>query len=306
MAVNITDPSELRGVNVVGASGDKLGKVDEVYLDNETGAPEWAAVKTGLFGSNVSLVPLAAADYSGSELTVPFGKDQVKNAPNHDPGREISIDDEKELFTYYGISYGGDTVTATGGPGSGDTGYQSGTDTTTQSSTSTTGDSGYSTTDTTQSTAGTDRRDRSGDAGIVGRDTSGPTTDDAMTRSEERLHVGTENREAGRARLRKYITSETVSQTVPVSHEELRVEREPITDANAGDALAGSDLTEEEHEVTLHEERPVVAKETVPVERIRLDKETVTEQQTVSDEVRKENIELEDGTTTTTGTTRDR
>ena len=299
MAVNITDPAELRGVNVVGAGGDKLGKVDEVYLDNETGAPEWAAVKTGLFGSNVSLVPLAAADFSGSELTVPFGKDQIKNAPNHDPGREISIDDEKELFTYYGISYGGDTVTATGGPGIGDTGH----DTSTTSGTTTTGTSGY---DTSQSTAGTDRRDRSGDAGIVGHDTSGPTTDDAITRSEERLHVGTENREAGRARLRKYITTETVSQTVPVSHEELRVEREPITDANVGDALAGHDLTEEEHEVTLHEERPVVAKETVPVERVRLDKETVTEQQTVSEEVRKENIELEDGTTTTTGTTRDR
>lgn len=291
MAVNISDPSELRGVDVVGSGGDKLGKVDEVYLDNETGAPEWAAVKTGLFGSNISLVPLAAADFSGSELTVPFGKDQVKNAPNHDPGREISVEDEKELFTYYGISYGGDTVTATGGPGSADSSSQS----------RTSGDSGY---DTTESTAGTDRRDRSDDAGIVGRDTSGPTTDDAMTRSEERLRVGTENRETGRARLRKYITSETVTQTVPVSREELRVERDPITDANRGDAMAGSSLSEEEHEVTLHEERPVVAKETVPVERIRLDKETVTDQETVSEEVREENIELEDGTTTVKGTER--
>ena len=291
MAVNISDPSELRGVDVVGSGGDKLGKVDEVYLDNETGAPEWAAVKTGLFGSNISLVPLAAADFSGSELTVPFGEDQVKNAPNHDPGREISVEDEKELFTYYGISYGGDTVTATGGPGSADSSSQS----------RTSGDSGD---DTTESTAGTDRRDRSGDAGIVGRDTSGPTTDDAMTRSEERLRVGTENREAGRARLRKYITSESVTQTVPVSREELRVEREPITDANRGDAMAGSSLSEEEHEVTLHEERPVVAKETVPVERIRLDKETVTDQETVSEEVRKENVELEDGTTTGTSTER--
>ncbi len=275
MAVNISDPAELRGLNVIGASGDKLGKVDEVYLDNETGKPEWVAVKTGLFGSNVSLVPVAAADYSGSELSVPFGKDQVKNAPNHDPGREISVEDEKELFTYYGIAYGGDTVTATGGPGS-----AQGTTT------------GTATTGTTRG---------------VGHDTSGVNTDDAMTRSEERLHVGTEAREAGRARLRKYITSETVTQTVPVSREEVRIEREPITDANIGDAMSGGDLTEEEHEVTLHEERAVVAKETVPVERIRLDKETVTEQQTVSAEVRKENIELEDESTTgTTGTTRNR
>ncbi len=278
MPVNVTDPGQLRGVNVVGSNGDKLGKVDEVYLDNETSKPEWAAVKTGLFGTNISLVPLAAADFSGSDLSVPYSKAKVKDAPNHDPGRELSVDDEKELFTYYGVPYAGDTVTATG-PG------------TTDANTG----SGYS---ATHSTAGTDRRDLSGDAGIVGRDTSGPTTDNAMTRSEERLHVGKESREAGRVKLRKYITSETVTQTVPVSHEEVRIEREPITDANIGDAMSGGDLTEEEHEVTLVEERAVVAKETVPVERIRLDKETVTEQQTVSAEVRKENIELEDETTT--------
>ena len=79
-----------------------------------------------------------------------------------------------------------------------------------------------------------------------------------MTRSEERLHVGTEQVETGRARLRKYIVTENVTQTVPVSHEEVRVEREPITDANRGEAMSGGDLTEEEHEVTLHAERPVV------------------------------------------------
>jgi len=72
------------------------------------------------------------------------------------------------------------------------------------------------------------------------------------------------------------------------------VEREPITEANVGDALNGPDISEEEHEVVLTEERPVVAKETVPVERVRLDKETVTENETVSDQVRKEEIEFED------------
>ena len=132
-----------------------------------------------------------------------------------------------------------------------------------------------------------------GARGTVGHDTSGPTTDSAMTRSEEQLHVGTEKVETGRARLRKRVVTETETRTVPVSHEELRVEREPITDGNLGASLDGPAISEEEHEVVLTAERPVVAKETVPVERVRLDKETVTEQAQVSEDVRKERIDLE-------------
>ena len=130
-----------------------------------------------------------------------------------------------------------------------------------------------------------------------GHDTTGPNTDEAMTRSEERLRVGTEKVQTGRARLRKYVVTEQQTVTVPVSHEEVRLEREPITDANVGDALSGADISEEEHEVVLTEERPVIAKETVPVERVRLEKETVTENETVTGDVRKEEIEYEDGST---------
>jgi uncharacterized protein (TIGR02271 family) len=112
-----------------------------------------------------------------------------------------------------------------------------------------------------------------------------------MTRSEEQLRVGTETVEGGRARLRKYVVTENVSTTVPVSHEEVRVEREPITGANRDAALSGDPISEEEHEVTLRAERPVVAKEAVPVERVRLATETVTEDAAVSETVRKEQIE---------------
>ena len=126
-----------------------------------------------------------------------------------------------------------------------------------------------------------------------------------MTRSEEQVRVGTETREAGRARLRKYVVTENVTTTVPVSREEVRLEREPITDANRDEALRGGDITEEEHEVILTEERPVVQKETVPVERVRVDKDTVTEQHEVDETVRKEQIELdESGTTTRSDTDR--
>jgi uncharacterized protein (TIGR02271 family) len=93
--------------------------------------------------------------------------------------------------------------------------------------------------------------------------------------------------------LKKHIVSEQVQTTVPVEREEVRVEREPITDANRGDALSGGDLTEEEHEVTLHSEEAVVDKQVVPKERIRLDKDVVTEERQVSEDVRREEVEIE-------------
>ena len=123
--------------------------------------------------------------------------------------------------------------------------------------------------------------------------TSGTATDEAMTVSEERLRVGTEKRESGRARLRKYAVTENVTKTVPVTHEEVRVEREPITDANVGAAKSGPDISEEEHEVVLREERPVVEKDVVPAERVRLTKETSTHDETVSGEVRKEQVDTD-------------
>ena len=120
---------------------------------------------------------------------------------------------------------------------------------------------------------------------------------DAMTRSEEELRIGTATEERGRARLRKWVDTEHVSKTVPVSHEEARVVREPITEANRDRAMAGPDITENTHEVTLSEERLVVGKETVPRERVRLEKETVTEKRPVEADLRKERIEVEgDGT----------
>jgi uncharacterized protein (TIGR02271 family) len=84
-----------------------------------------------------------------------------------------------------------------------------------------------------------------------------------------------------------------VTETVPVQREEVRIEREPITDANRDRAMSGGDITEEEHEVTLHAEEPVVEKRTVPKERVRMDRDTVTDEETVSEQVRKERIEAE-------------
>jgi uncharacterized protein (TIGR02271 family) len=114
-----------------------------------------------------------------------------------------------------------------------------------------------------------------------------------MTRSEEELRVDTQRRESGSARLRKYVVTEEQTVTVPVEREEVRVEREPITDANRGAALSGPEISEEEHQVVLHEEVPVVDKQVVPKERVRMATDTRTEDAQVTEEVRKERIEAD-------------
>jgi uncharacterized protein (TIGR02271 family) len=258
--------SSVIGSTAIDNDGDKIGNVSEVYLDDQSGRPEWATVKTGMFGTKETFIPLAQAELSGEELRFPYDKQKVKDAPKIEAEGHLSPQEEQELYRYYGI-----------GEGTADN---------------------RGTQQTTTGTAGLvddQREDRRDAVGTVGHDTSGPTTDDAMTRSEERLTVGTEAVETGRARLRKHVVTENVTRTVPVSHEEVRIEREPITDANRGDALDGPALSEEEHEVTLHAERPVVAKETVPVERVRLATETVTEQATVNEQVAHEEIEQVEG-----------
>ena len=268
----------IAGADVYGSDGDKIGSAGQVYLDNESGNPEWVTVRTGLFGRKESFVPLQNATLTGDRLELPYGKDQVKNAPRVDEDGELSPAEEDELYTYYGLSSSGGHI------------EESSTTTTT---TTTATDTGRHR-DTDRDDSRTVARDT--DNRTVGRDTSGPTTDDAMTRSEERLVAGTRTEEAGKARLRKYVVTEQQQVSVPVSREEVRLEREPITDANVGKALDGPDISEEEHEVTLRAERPVVETEAVPVERVRLGKETVTEQETVGGEVRKEQIELKDDT----------
>ena len=115
-----------------------------------------------------------------------------------------------------------------------------------------------------------------------------------MTRSEEELHVGTTEREAGRVRLKKYVVEDTVTETVPVRREEVRVEREPITDANRDEAVDGPAISEDEHEVTLRAEEPVVEKRTVPKERVRLEKDVETDEREVSETVRSERIDVDD------------
>jgi uncharacterized protein (TIGR02271 family) len=251
-----------RGEELHDRDGDKIGTIEEIYLDAQTGEPEWALVNTGMFGTKSSFVPLQQASDDGGTLRVPYEKAQVKGAPQKDPDGELSQSDESELYSYYGLDYGesrSDSGLPEGGAG----------------------------------TAGGTAGDFDA-APPVGQDTSGPTTDDAMTRSEEELRVGKTEQESGRVRLRKYVVEDEVTKTVPVKREEVRIEREPITDANAGAATDGPAISEEEHEVVLHEEQAVVDKQAVPKERIRLEKDVHVEEEQVSDTVRSERIDVDD------------
>jgi len=256
----MTSPQQwdnLIGLTAVDRDGDKIGKVGQVYLGEAAGQPEWVTVSTGMFGTRESFAPLYGASVRDDQLVLAVPRQLVKDAPGIDDDGHLADAEVAALYQYYAAHLG--PAAGRGTREADDDGYPA-------------------------RHAGEDV------PGAAAGDTSGPVTDDAMTRSEEQLHVGTESVPAGRARLRKYVVTENVTTTVPVSHEEVRLEREPITDANRDAALSGADISEEEHEVALHAERPVVTKETVPVERVRLATETVTGEQPVSAEVRKEQI----------------
>jgi len=257
-----TEAYDFHGRTLIDSAGEKIGQIDEVYADQQGGQPEWALVNTGLFGTKKTFVPIRGANPNGEDLSVPVSKQQVKDAPRIDADQELSEDEERRLFEHYGVPY------------------------TTEGSTTATGTAGSSAAEAPYDVAAA--------TGDTGHDTSGPNTDSAMTRSEEELLVGTAQRESGRVRLRKYVVTEHVQTTVPVRHEEVRIEREPITDANRDQALAGPEISEEEHEITLHAEEPVVEKRTVPKERVRLDVETHEDESQVSEDVRKEQIEVDD------------
>jgi uncharacterized protein (TIGR02271 family) len=278
------DLTSLIGHHVYDAEGNKIGTAGTIYQSDETGAPEWITVKTGLFGTKESFVPLHGAEADDKGLHVAVRKDEVKDAPRIDEDGHLSDAETAELYRHYGLTPG---RAARGG---GQAGTGSGTVPPQRMETGR---------DAARRTPADMRREAAARSGYVGtgREASaqpaeGDDRSRSVLRSEERLRAGTETVEAGRVRLRKHVVTSQEQITVPVRREELRVTREPI---KPGEARTGATIGEEEREVILHEERPVVAKETVPVERVSLDTETVQENREVNETVRREEVEIEDG-----------
>lgn len=246
-------------------TGEKVGSLSQIYLDDNTSEPSWATVNTGLFGMSESFVPLEGASAQRDYLHVGYTKDQIKDAPGIDEDHHLEPADEDRLYEYFAMHGNGRVDAAR------------------------TGD-----VDNDANRVGRDddanRVDRDDDAALRDVDAN-RSSDDSMTLSEERVNVGTERQEAGKVRLRKYVVTENVTKTVPVSREEVRVERVPVD----GDDRAGHiDDGGEEVAVTLHEETPVIDKDTVAVEEVRLGTETVTDEETVTTEVRKEQVDTDD------------
>ncbi|QRO87874.1 DUF2382 domain-containing protein [Kytococcus sedentarius] len=256
----------LRDGDLYSVDGDKIGSIEEIYLDDRTNEPEWATVNTGLFGTSQSFVPLSGATVAEDGLTVQYSKDQIKDAPRVDAGEHLGVEQEQELYRYYGVDGQGAEGVAT---------------------------------DRTDAAAGTAAAGTAGAAGHVGdrddravadRDIADRDADATMVRHEEHLNVGTERQETGRARLRKYVDEEEQTVSVPVETESAHVVRRPVDGEVVSDGKA---FQEQEVEMDLESERPVVSKETVAVEEVGLEKETHTENVQVSDSVRSERIEVE-------------
>ncbi|GAA3091686.1 PRC and DUF2382 domain-containing protein [Streptomyces rectiviolaceus] len=273
-----TSADGLAGLTAYDRTGEKIGSVEQVYLDDRTGRPEWVTVKTGLFGMKQSFVPLAGARRQQDELHVTATKEAVKEAPRVDADQHLEPGQEQDLYTHYGLTRTGGTPRSAPTAGGRDRAGAAGM-------------AGAGAGAGMGMGAGEGRGRNAGAREFATRSAAGDDgKTDEMIRSEERLRVGTEEQEVGQARLRKVVVTEDVKTSVPVSHEEVRVVREPIREGDRTRANIG----EEQTEVTLHAEKAVSRKEAVPVERVRLETEKVTETQEVSDTVRKEQIEFDD------------
>ena len=244
------DFDRIEGATAYDNSGEKIGKVGQLYIDDETGEASWVTVSTGLFGLSESFAPLQGAQFDGKDIRLKYDKETVKDAPRIDKDQHLDPDEQRDLYRHYGF---GSEMGDAGKPGS-----------------------------TPDWTDRERSRPSAADAG---------DKEHAMTLSEERLKAGKERVEVGRARLRKYTTTHTEKVDVPVTKEKLVVERTPAS-GNATKAPI-RDSGEKVAEVTLREERPVVEKETVPVEDVRVGKERVTETEQVSAKVRKERADVD-------------
>ena len=254
--------TQVAGREVYGPDGDKIGKAGRVFVDDHTGRPKWVSVETGLFGTHDTYIPVDGATFDGDRLTVPYAKGQVKGAPALGGGDHLSPDDEATLDRYY-RGQDDDRVGARAGLAGNQERF---------------GDDGRA-------------ADVAGRADLRDDDRSGD--DDAMTVSEEQLAVSTRSVATERVRLRKHVVTEEVTLTVTLRKERFTVEREPVAEGEVGDHVGSTDFAGFDQEIVLYEEVPVVEKVLRPVERIRLGTEVTTEQQTVSDEVRKERVELD-------------
>lgn len=266
---------DLANATAYDVDGDKVGGVKDVYVNDTTGQPDFVSVNHGLFGGGDSIVPLRGHTLKDGELRLAFPKERIEDAPDLDENGHLTTEDQEAFYRHYGLEGTQDVTTYetdntrfadAGAAGAAGTGAAAG--------------AGYA---AGEREVETDRRDVA----------AGDRVDEngEIIRSEEQLNVSKDRVESGQVRLRKYVVNETENVEVPVEREEVRVVREPITDADR--ANYDGNIGEQEASVTLHEDRVNVSKESVPVEKVSLEKDTVRDTERVSEEVRKERFETD-------------
>ena len=257
---------DLANATAYDVDGEKLGGVKDVYVNDTTGQPDFVSVNHGLFGGGDSIVPLRGHTLRDGELHLAFPKDRVEDAPELDENGHLTTEDQDAFYRHYGLEGTQDVTTyetdnRTAQAGAAGTGAAAG--------------AGYA---AGEREVDADRRD--------------VANDDEIVRSEEQLNVSKDRVETGQVRLRKYVVNETETVEVPVEREEVRVVREPISEADRAN-YTNENIGEAEASVTLHEDRVNVSKESVPVEKVALEKDTVQDSERVSEELRKERFETE-------------
>ncbi|AKK11925.1 PRC and DUF2382 domain-containing protein [Corynebacterium uterequi] len=277
---------ELLEATAYDVNGDKLGKVNEVYINDASGQPDFVEVNHGLFGMNSSLVPLRGHDIDGDQLKLAFEKDRIKDAPNVDADAHLSDDEQAQLYRHYGVEavedhafYGDAGVAGAGVAGVAGAGVADADETVEV--------------DHVAETAQVDHvAETAPKHAAAAPAAEAPAAEaDELILSEERLNVSKERQATGEVKLRKHVVTDTETIEVPVQREEVTVERTPISAEEA--ANYNGTIGEEEASVIVHEERVVVSKETVPVEKVSLNKTTVEDTHTVSEEVAKERLEAD-------------
>jgi uncharacterized protein (TIGR02271 family) len=248
--------SQARGTTVFTQDGEKIGSVEDIFHDYETREPEWISLSAGFFGMKRVLVPVQGGELRDDGFYVPYTKDQVKDAPGIDAD-EIDETTERSLYDHYGLSYSerrSSTVLPEGMPG----------------------------------TSGAEDQAARMRGTVGAEDEADVQREGMVTRHEEELKVGKRDTEAGRARLRKWVETEPEEVDVALRRETARVAREPVDQPVKEGAIG-----DEEIDVPLRGEEPVVEKETVAKERVGLDRDVETERESVGGDVRKERIDVE-------------
>jgi uncharacterized protein (TIGR02271 family) len=252
-----TQAEDLLGARVTGADGKVVGTVEQVFRDDVDGTPAWARVRAGKTGR---FVPLGSSQVTADGLSVPFDSQKIMSGPEIDAGQHMSAAQAEELSRYYGLTVPTQQSRGTMDEESGQM------------------PAGQQQAGTGQQQAGTGQQAAGDQAGS-----------DWMIRQEEQIQVGKEMLETGRVRLHKYVDVESIEQPVHLYREEFEIERIPIS----GDERVSGNISEGVQEIVLHEERAVLRKELVPVERVRLRTRQVEQDSTVRDQIRRERIEVE-------------